>query len=154
MWPDSKVIRFVEENFIPVRLHVREQAADFKKVGSHYGALWTPTTLFLDPDGVERHRIEGFLPLQDFLAQLELGLGHIAFQGERWKEAEQHFEVVLAEFPRTEAAAEAQYWAGVSRYKESGDGEELTRTALAFEQRYGDTVWARKASVWKPRQAA
>ena len=47
-----------------------------------------------------------------------------------------------------EAAAEAQYWAGVSKYKGTNDATALKETAQAFKQRYQDTSWAKKASVW------
>ena len=40
------------------------------------------------------------------------------------------------------------YWAGVSRYKASNDGSALKATAQAFKQRYSDTTWAKKASIW------
>jgi len=74
------VARFIQENFIPARLHVREQAADFKKYGEQYSAHWTPTVLELDSEGVEQHRVEGFLEADDLLAQLTLGLGRAAFK--------------------------------------------------------------------------
>lgn len=139
----------VTENFLTGRVHAREDAAAFKRFGEKYGAPWTPTTLFLDPAGVERHRIEGFLPTGDFIAQLTLGLGHLAFHAARWGEAEGRFQEVVSRFPESDAAPEAQYWAGVSRYKASGDGKALADTALAFEQRYQNSVWAKKSSVWK-----
>lgn len=95
---------------------MKEQAEDFKRFGERFSAQWTPTILILDPDGVERHRIEGFLPADDFLAQLMLGLGHAAFKREDWKEAERRFREVLERFPDGETAPEALYWAGVARY--------------------------------------
>ena len=127
---------------------MREQAADFKRFAERYGAQWTPTILELDPDGVERHRIEGFLPADDFLAQLTLGLGHAAFKRQDWKEAERRFREVVERYPDGEAAPEALYWAGVARYKGSNDSAALADTARAFAERYTDTSWAKKASVW------
>lgn len=135
--------------FIPARVHVKDQAADFRRYGDEYGAQWTPTILMLDPDGIERHRIEGFLPVEDFLAELMLGLGHIAFHAHAYKDAERRFEAVLARFPASEGAPAAQYWAGVSRYKASGNAADLSATAAAFDKRFQDSVWAKKASVWK-----
>ena len=149
MWPDPEVARFVTEQFLPARLHVRDQAPDFQTFSTRYGAPWTPTSLVLDPDGVERHRIEGFLPQDELLAQLVLGLGHLAFQAQDWDEAERRFEEVRERFPATDAAPEAQYWAGVTRYKASNDAAALTATAQAFGERYQDTTWAKKASVWR-----
>ena len=149
MYTDDRVARFVTENFVPVRVHVRNQAAGFQKLGERYGAQWTPTILELEADGSERHRIEGFLPVDDFLAQLTLGLARSAFKAGRWQEAEQRFRDVVDRHPKSDAAAEALYWAGVSRYKATGDGRALAETAAAFEQRYRDSTWAKKSVVWK-----
>jgi uncharacterized protein HemY len=143
------VERFITDRFIPARLHVKEQASDYKRFAERYEAQWTPTILELDPDGNERHRIQGFLPVDDFLAQLTLGLGHAAFKREDWVEAERAFRAVVTEHPDAEAAAEALYWAGVARYKGSKDPAALAETASAFADRYTETSWAKKASVWK-----
>jgi hypothetical protein len=149
VYPQERVARFIEENFIPVRLHVLEQREDFQRVGERYGALWTPSLLELDSDGKEHHRVEGFLEADDLLAQLKLGLGKIAFHEKRWRDAERLFEEVIDEHGDTDAAAEALYWAGVSRYKANGDAAELARTAAAFTTRYQDSTWAKKSSIWK-----
>jgi len=118
-----------------------------------FGARWTPTILILDREGAERHRVEGFLPPDDFAAQLLLGLGHAAFAKGDFAKADRQFDRVLREYPDSDAAAEAQYWRGVSRYKATGDAAELTNTYRAFEERYGGTPWAKKASVWAPSAA-
>jgi tetratricopeptide (TPR) repeat protein len=148
VWPDQRVVSLVTGRFLPARVHVKDQAADFKRFGAIYGAQWTPTILMLDPEGVERHRIEGFLPLDDFLSEVWLGLGHIAFHAGSYEDAEGLFEKVLSQLPASEGAPAAQYWAGVSRYKASGDAKDLVATAAAFKARYQDSVWAKKASVW------
>ena len=148
MYPDERVTRLIGDNFIPARLHVKEDPADFQLFGEKYNAQWTPTTLLLDPDGEEFHRVEGFLPADDFLAQLTLGLGHDAFKRKDFGQAEKHFREVLERCPETEGAAEAMYWAGVSHYKATNDPKALGATAAAFSTRYKDSSWAKKASVW------
>jgi hypothetical protein len=55
---------------------------------------------------------------------------------------------VVERHPQSDAAAEALYWAGVSRYKATNDGAALSETAAAFKTRYTDSTWAKKASVW------
>lgn len=147
MYPDSRVETLIRDNFIPVRIHVRDPNAT--ALMERFGANWTPTILILDSQGVERHRIEGFLPLTDFLGRLTLALGHAAFGEKRWADAEKWFAQVLERFPESEAAPEAQYWKGVARYKASGDGAALAETARAFRDRYADSTWAKKASVWQ-----
>jgi len=148
VWPDPRVVKFVNENFIPARVHVKDDSALFQKYGEKYSAQWTPTVLALDPDGVERHRIEGFLPNDDFLAQLMLGSAQIAFAQQEWGEAERRFREIVDTLPDTDAAPEALYWAGVAPYKGTHDGSSLKATARAFKERYQDTTWAKKASVW------
>jgi TolA-binding protein len=103
----------------------------------------------LDPDGVERHRIEGFLPADDLLAQFMLGQAKLAFQQHQWAEAERLFREIVEKLPQTDAAPEALYWAGVAPYKATGDPSSLKETGRAFAQRYQDSTWAKKASVWR-----
>lgn len=141
-------MKFVNENFIPARVHVKDDPQLFQKYGEKYGAHWTPTILELDSDGAERHRIEGFLPNDDFLSQLMLGRAQIAFAAQQWDEAERRFREIVDKFPDTDAAPEALYWAGVSRYKATHDATFLKKTADAFKDRYQDTTWAKKASIW------
>lgn len=148
MYPDERVARFITENFLPARVHAKDQPEDFRRFGERYGAPWTPTLLVLDPSGTERHRIEGFLPADDLLAQLTLGLGHSAFARQQWDEAERRFREVVEQFPKSDAAPEALYWAGVARYKATGNGAALADTAREFTRRYPDSSWATKASVW------
>lgn len=102
----------------------------------------------LETDGTKRHQFEGFLPADDFLSQLKLGLAHSAFARQQWKEAESRYEDIVKTLPGSDAAPEALYWQGVSRYKSSGDPTALQQTADAFKTRYRESTWAKKASVW------
>ncbi len=149
MWPDERVVRFVNQHFLPARVHVKQDPEAYKRYSERYSAPWTPTILELDPDGVERHRVEGFLPADDLLAQLMLGLAHMAFAQGRWADAERRFREIVEQFPNTDSAPEALYWAGVARYKANGDAASLKDTARAFTQRFQDSTWAKKASVWR-----
>jgi thioredoxin family protein/tetratricopeptide repeat protein len=148
VYPNPEVVRFVNERFIPVRIHVREQADLWKTLGERYGVQWTPTTLIVDSSGEESHRIEGFLPADDFLAQLRIGAARSALANGRFADAEKDFQAVVEKYPNSEAAPEAFYWAGVSRYKGSGNAAALADTARGFRDRYQQSSWAKKASVW------
>ena len=148
MYPNPEVVRFVNEHFLPVRIHVREHPELWKAVGERFGVQWTPTILVVDASGEERHRIEGFLPVDDVLAQLQFGLARSAFGNGRFTDAEKLFLAVAEKYPNSEAAPEALYWAGVARYKASGDAAALADTARAFRDRYQQSSWAKKASVW------
>ncbi len=145
MYPDPRVADFINTHFVPDRAHVKEQGPVFHR----FGARWTPTVLVLDPEGKEVRRIEGFLPANELLGQLELALGFEAVNHKRWADAEKHFEAAVDRFPGTDAAPEGQYWAGVARYSASHDPAELRKTARAFQERFSDTSWAKRASVWQ-----
>lgn len=148
MYTDPRVVEFVTRHFVPVRAHVKDNPAAFKALGDRFNAHWTPTILIADSTGAERHRIEGFLPADDFLGQLALGVAKAAFARQDYAAAERLYRDVVERFPDTDAAAEAQYWAGVSRYRATNDAAALKATAQAFTQRYQDSTWAKKASVW------
>jgi thioredoxin family protein len=144
VYPDPEVAAAVEEHFVPARIHIKEQKDTFKR----FGAEWTPTILTWDADSnAERHRIEGFLPKEEFLAQLALGRGHFAFGREMWDEAERAFREAAAR-TGTDGAAEGAYWAGVSKYKRSGDAAALRETGQILRDKYPQSVWAKKGSVW------
>ena len=127
-----------------VEAHIKEHPAYFHR----FGALWTPTVLVLDSDGAERLRVEGYLPKEEFRAQLEMGLARVAFTHKQWADAEQRYAEVVERYPGSKVAPEAVYWRGVSRYKATNDHTVLGEVASALSERYRDSVWALKASVW------
>ena len=144
MYPEPRVTEFIREHFEPVRLHVKTHP----EAMARFGANWTPTVMINDADGKEYYRIEGFLPADDFLAQLKLGYAHYLFKSGNFGEAEKAFREVVDQLPNTDAAPEALYWAGVAKYKGTGDASALGATAQAFKSRYTDSPWAKKASIW------
>ena len=150
MFPDARVASFIGEAFIPVKLHVKKNTAEFER----FKAQWTPTQLVIDPaDASEVHRIEGFSPVEDFLAQLQMGRAKWDFAHQRFPEAERRFRDACERYPKSGAAPEACYWAGVAAYKSSKSPEPLRETARVLDERYHDSEWARKASVWMPAVA-
>lgn len=148
MYTDPRVREFVNNNFLPVRVHVQKNRDEFAELGARYNAQWTPTVLILDSNGQERHRIQGFLPADEFLAQLELGAAQAAMARQDFQEAEQRFRHIVERHPESDVAAEAMYWAGVARYKATNDPSALTQTASHFRDRYAGSAWAKKASIW------
>ena len=129
---------------MPVEAHIKEHPAYFHR----FAALWTPTVLVLDANGAERLRIEGYLPKTEFRAQLEMGLARVAFMQKQWADAERRYAEVVERYPDAKVAPEAVYWQGVSHYKRTNDHTVLGEMANAFAEKYQDSVWALKASVW------
>ncbi len=137
-------MRFVGEHFVPVKIHVKERPQDFGR----FKAEWTPTVIVAEADGTERHRYVGYLPADDFLAQLELGLAKAAFSRGQFDAAQRAFRELVSRYPKTEAAPEAVYWSAVSAYKASGKPEFLKQGGAELQQKYPQSDWAKKGSVW------
>jgi thioredoxin-related protein len=144
VYPDPEVEKLITTSFTPARFHVKEQPEAFQR----FGAEWTPTIMMSTVDGKERHRIEGFLPKEDFLPQLRLGLAHVARESGDFKTAESRYRD-LANDRSPDIAAEALYWAGVSKYKGTNDPAALGETARNIRERFPDSTWMKKASVWE-----
>src|SRR5438105_8910728 len=102
---------------MPIGVHIKENPAGFHR----FDSVWTPTALVLDENGKERHRIEGYLPKDEFAAQLLLGLARVAFMQKKWADAEKIYEEILQKYPNSEAAPESVYWKAVSHYKGTND---------------------------------
>jgi TolA-binding protein len=138
------VASFINESFIPLEAHVKEHPAYFHR----FDANWTPTVLILDGNGKERWRIEGYLPRDEFRAQLEMGLARVAFMRKQWADAERRYAEVLERYPDSKAAPEALYWKGVSHYKATNDHTVLGELPGQFKEKYPDSLWALKTIPW------
>jgi hypothetical protein len=138
------VAAFIHANFLPVEAHIKEHPVWFHR----FDASWTPTVLILDSKGTERHRIEGYLPKDEFTAQLEMGLARVAFKEKRWKDAEQIYGDVAGRYPGTSSAPEARYWRAVSHYKGTNDHTVLGAVARELAETAPESVWTKKASPW------
>jgi len=138
------VAGFINENFSPISVHIKENPAGFHR----FDSVWTPSTLILDENGKERHRIEGYLPKDEFAAQLLLGVARVAFMQKKWKDAEALYSQILNDYPKSTAAPEAVYWKAVSHYKATNDHTVLGEVPKTLQQKYPNSVWAKKAIPW------
>jgi TolA-binding protein len=91
--------------------------------------------------------------VDEFLPQIRFGLPKAAFAAGDFARAESLFHKFVEESPDADIAPESLYWAGIAKYKKTGDAAALAETAAAFQSQYAGTAWAKKASVWrgKPR---
>ncbi|EQB64219.1 MAG: hypothetical protein RBG1_1C00001G1798 [candidate division Zixibacteria bacterium RBG-1] len=113
-----------------------------------FKAKWTPTILVMAPDGNEHHRLEGFMEVEDYLSELELGLAKLAFDKLQYSEAEKRFRTIYQNYPYSGAGPQAAYWAGVSAYKATNKAEPLAEAAKFLKEKYPENEWTRKATVW------
>ena len=143
-YPDSNVCASVENNFIPIQIDFNKNKALVKR----YAVKWTPTIIILDSDGEDHHRFVGYLPPEDFIAQIILGKGKVEFDLDRFEQAIQCFQEILVRFPKADAAPEAQYYLGVAKYKASHDPKELKLGLEVLQRDYPNSEWTKKAQVY------
>lgn len=129
---------------MPLEAHIKEHPAWFHR----FDALWTPTILVMDSEGVEQSRIEGYLPKNLFRARLEMALARVAFMHKKWSDAEKAYADVAEDHADTAAAPEAIYWRGVSHYKTTNDHTVLGEVAAELNQKYPDSEWTLKSLPW------
>lgn len=102
-YPDALTARFIDKNLIAHRIEVNSpgpRPAEFK-------IQYTPTVVILDGRGKEHHRIVGFLPPNEFMPSLMLGVAKAHVFHGRFARARGMLDALLFEFPRSQAATEA-----------------------------------------------
>jgi thioredoxin-related protein len=134
----------VTDNFVPVKVHIKENRDQFRR----FTSKWTPTIMIVDGSGKEFFRTEGWLPPRDFLAQMMIGFGRALFLNNKPKEAEKSFAEVADHFADTDFAPEAEYWRAVSQYRATADHKYLDEVARALANKYPYSNWTKRASVW------
>lgn len=137
---------FIQQNFQPATINVKQSPANFHR----FEVLWTPAVVVLDSAGKERFRIEGYLPREEFVAQLEMGLARVAFTSKHWADAEARYKAIVEKHSDSVSVPEAMYWAAVSHYQGTRDHTVLGPLSQTLEQKYPDSIWTEKASPWKP----
>ena len=144
-YPDATVVNYITKNFIPLQINVQTGS----EIAGKYRAFWTPTILILDTNGTEYYRFNGFLPPDEFIPQLEFGLGMMALEKQDYKTASAQMKSVVEKYPKSNIAPEAQYWFGVSEYKAAHNVEALLSAWKKLRKDYPGSIWAKKVSFVK-----
>jgi TolA-binding protein len=127
-----------------VGVHITQNPAGFAR----FGSVWTPTAIILDENGKERFRIEGYLPKDDFSAQLLMGLARVAVMSKKWADAEKLYQQILDKYPNSTSAPAAIYWLGVSKYQRTHNAQELGNVVTELRQKYPESPWNRTVIPW------
>ena len=102
----------------------------------------------MDSDGVERYRIEGYLPKHWFRARLEMSLGRVAFMHKKFVKAQQIYADVVNRYATLALAAEAIYWRDVCKYKATNDHTVLGPAATELAEKFPTDEWRLKSLPW------
>jgi TolA-binding protein len=129
---------------VPIGVHIKENPSGFHR----FDAVWTPTAIVLDENGKERYRIEGYLPRDEFAAQLLMGRARVPFMNKKWADAEPLYQQVLDKYPKTSVAPAAVYWLGVAKYQRTHNAQELGTVVTELKQKYPESAWNKRAIPW------
>lgn len=143
-YPDDKVISFINENMIPLRVPF-----DTQPLSTDFNIKWTPSLITLDPDGKEHHRTVGFLAPQELIPSLLLGIGKSYFETDRFDEALASLDKLLGEYPKSDSTPEAVYLRGVCRYKSTHDPKPLKAAYEQLEAEHPASEWTKRAYPYR-----
>jgi hypothetical protein len=138
------VADFINQTFVPLEAHIKEHPAWFKR----FAVVWTPSILVTDEAGVERYRIEGYLPREWFRARLEMALARSDFMQKKFADAEKIYRRIVERHGDTAVAAEAIYWRAVCQYKATNDHTVLGPAAKELAAKYPGDEWTLKSVPW------
>lgn len=146
-YPGAEVVEAVEREFVPVKFNVKQPRVEFHDLLRMTKPLFSPLFLFLDPSGTELRRTTGYLPPEEFRAELQLVLGLADLLHARFGEGYARLRGITERFPRSHAAPEALYWSGVAAYRWNGRGlDGLLPQWLELQARYPESTWAVRSS--------
>jgi tetratricopeptide (TPR) repeat protein len=143
-YPDAKVAEFVNNKMIPIRL-----LSDAQPYAKDFNVKWTPSIITLDESGKEHHRVVGFLPPEEFIPAMMLGIAKVSFDLDKFKETLAELEKIIAEYPKSKATPEAVYLRGVSGYKSTKDPKPLKAAYEKLHAEYPDSEWAARALPYR-----
>ena len=123
-YPDDSVISAMLANAIPFQIDNTNKDAFAMLHRLHH--IWTPDLRVLDHKGDELYRWDGFLLPAEFVARMLCGFAMAHLRTKRFDAAEKLYVDVLRRYPTTHAAPEAQYYLGVTRYRNDPEGDDLT----------------------------
>ena len=143
-YPDSRVYDFIEKKIVPLQVLYNHQP-----LSTDFNVKWTPTLVTLDAEGKEHHRTVGFLGPEELIPSLLLGLAKAHFDLEQFDPALANLDALLAEYPKSDAAPEAIYLRGVSRYKSTHEAKPLKEAYELLQAQYPGSEWTKRAYPYR-----
>lgn len=143
-YPNKDVAVFINENLIPIR--VRFDAIPLSK---DFTVKWTPTHVMLDLKGKEHSRTLGFVPPEEMIPLLLLGMAKTCFDLDDLDQALVDLDQVIQTYPKSHSAPEAVYLQGVSRYLGTHDASHLKQLHAKLRDEYPQSVWAQRSLPYR-----
>ncbi len=145
-YSDEKVQQFLEEEYVPLKSQCfwKERTELMKR----FEVSWTPTFLMHDQAGGVHRKLVGYIPVDDFLAQLKFGKGMVFFEKERHEEALKWFRRAAEEHPNAGVVPEAVFFAGVAEYRKTHAAGALRRAYDTLSEKYPGSEYTRRAQPY------
>ncbi len=143
-YPNKSVTEFINTSVIPLRVR-----SDTQPMASNFNLQWTPTLIILDKEGKEHHRTVGFIPAEELIPSLLLGITKVYFDLSAFKEALSNLEKILSDFPKSSAAPEAIYLKGVCLYKDTKNQKGLKEAYEQLQAKYPESEWTKRAYPYR-----
>ena len=143
-YPNAEVGEFVSKNLIPLQVK-----SDAQPLANDFNVKWTPTLITLDAEGKEHHRTVGFLPPEELIPSLLLGIAKCHFDRDRFAEALASLDKLLSEYSKSDSAPEAIFLRGVSRYKSTHDPKPLKEAYEKLQSEYPSSEWTKRAYPYR-----
>ncbi len=143
-YPDENVADFINAHMIPIRVK-----SDSLPLSKDFNVTWTPTLVTLDQNGKEHHRTVGFLPPQELIPSLLLGIAKIYFDASSYDKCLETLEKIISGYPKSKAAPEAIFLRGVAGYKSTHDPKPLKGAYEKLQKDYPGSEWADRAQPYR-----
>jgi hypothetical protein len=143
-YPDTKIAAFINSSLIPLRV-----AFDSQPLATDFNIKWTPTLITLDMNGKEHHRTVGFLPPKELIASLVLGMAKTEFDNEQFEGALKYLDMLLQQYPKSDAAPEAIFLRGVCGYKSTHTPKPLKDAYERLAAEYPASEWTKRAYPYR-----
>jgi len=140
-YPNEEVRDFINTKVIPLRI-----PADQKPTAGDYDIQWVPAVMIVDQNGKEHHRTIGFMPPDELIASILLGVGNAHCNHGRFSAALECYKQIINQYPRSHSVQEAIFQTGVSRYKSTNNPEPLMEAYEKLYEEYPDDRWTKRAS--------
>jgi hypothetical protein len=143
-YPDAKVVEFVNEAVIPLQVK-----SDSEPLATDFTLRWTPALIILDTNGKEHSRTIGFIPPEEFIPTISLGMIKAYFDLRQFDPAITCLDKIISNYPQSFAAPEAVYYRAVCGYKTIHDVAGLKKAYERLAKEYPQSEWAKRASPYR-----
>lgn len=142
-YPSPTVQHLIADELVPVRLYLndRTQRGHFRS----YQVIWTPTIVIADWRGTAHYHSPAFLPPDDFMSMLHLGLARAEMAWSRYPAAIARLEATAAAGAES-MAPEALFWLGIARFLKTRRQGAMAEAWAELRARFPTSPWAARAS--------